>query len=198
MKSELADMAFLDPPYNIPIQGNAAGHGRIKYREFAHGSGEMTSAQFSQFLKDTLSTSARFITDGGIAYVCMDWRHSSELLEAGASAFDELKNICVWVKSHAGLGSFYRSAHEFVFVYKKGKTPHINTFSLGRSGRSRTNVWCYPGANSFRAGRVDELVKHPTIKPASMIADAMRDCSRRGSIILARISHGIWSSAGAS
>ena len=184
MGSETADMAFLDPPYNVPIQGNAAGHGRIKYREFAHASGELTSPQFTQFLKDALGTCARFITDGGIVYVCMDWRHSGELLEAGAVAFDELKNICVWVKSHAGLGSFYRSAHEFVFVYKKGKSPHINTFGLGQNGRSRTNVWGYSGANSSRAGRIDEQVKHPTIKPTAMIADAMRDCSRRGSIVL--------------
>jgi DNA modification methylase len=184
MGSQTAEMAFLDPPYNVRIQGNAAGHGRIKYREFAHGSGELTSPQFTQFLKNTLRTCAHFITDGGIAYVCMDWRHSSELLEAGASAFDELKNIVVWVKSQAGLGSFYRSAHEFVFVYKKGKTPHINTFGLGQNGRSRTNVWSYSGVNSFRAGRMDELVKHPTIKPVAMIADAMKDCSRRGSIIL--------------
>jgi DNA modification methylase len=184
MGAELAEMVFLDPPYNLPLQGNVAGHGRIKYREFAHGSGELTSPQFTQFLKDALCTCARFTTDGSIVYVCMDWRHSGELLEAGAVAFDELKNICVWTKANAGLGSFYRSAHEFVFVYKKGKTPHINTFGLGQNGRSRTNVWPYSGANSFRRGRMDELKMHPTVKPVAMIADAMKDCSRRGSIIL--------------
>jgi hypothetical protein len=153
MGFQTAEMAFLDPPYNVPLQGNVAGHGRIKYREFAYGSGELTSPQFTQFLKDALCACARFITDGSIVYVCMDWRHSGELLEAGASAFDELKNICVWTKANGGLGSFYRSAHEFVFVYKKGKTAHINTFGLGQNGRSRTNVWSYSGANSFRAGR---------------------------------------------
>jgi DNA modification methylase len=184
MKSELAEMAFLDPPYNVVLQGNAAGHGRIKYREFAHGSGELTSPQFTQFLKDALGTCARFIRDGGITYVCMDWRHSGELLEAGEYAFDELKNICVWVKSNAGQGSFYRSAHEFVYVYKRGKAPHINTFGLGQNGRSRSNVWTYAGVNSFRAGRMDELKMHPTVKPVAMIADAMKDCSRRGSIVL--------------
>jgi DNA modification methylase len=184
MGSETAEMAFLDPPYNVVLQGNAAGHGRIKYREFAHGSGELTSSQFTQFLKDALGTCARFIRDGGITYVCMDWRHSGELLEAGEYAFDELKNICVWVKSNAGQGSFYRSAHEFVYVYKRGKAPHINTFGLGQNGRSRSNVWTYAGVNSFRAGRMDELKMHPTVKPVAMIADAMKDCSRRGSIVL--------------
>jgi DNA modification methylase len=184
MGSETAEMAFLDPPYNVVLQGNAAGHGRIKYREFAHGSGELTSPQFTQFLKDALGTCARFIRDGGITYVCMDWRHSGELLEAGEYAFDELKNICVWVKSNAGQGSFYRSAHEFVYVYKRGKAPHINTFGLGQNGRSRSNVWTYAGVNSFRAGRMDELKMHPTVKPVAMIADAMKDCSRRGSIVL--------------
>jgi DNA modification methylase len=144
----------------------------------------MTSPQFTQFLKESLGAAARHVRDGGIVYVCMDWRHSPELFDAGASAFDELKNICVWTKSNAGQGSFYRSQHEFIFVYKRGKAPHINTFELGQHGRSRSNVWTYPGVNSFRAGRMDELHMHPTVKPVALIADAMKDCSRRGSIIL--------------
>jgi DNA modification methylase len=184
MGSERAEMAFLDPPFNVRIAGHAGGRGRTKHREFLHASGEMTSSQFMQFLKETLGTGAQFIKDGGIIYVCMDWRHSTELLEAGKYAFDELKNVCVWVKSNAGQGSFYRNAHEFVFVYKRGKAPHINTFGLGQNGRSRSNVWTYAGVNTFRAGRMDELSMHPTVKPVAMIADAMKDCSRRGSIIL--------------
>lgn len=184
MGSEIAEMAFLDPPYNVPLQGNAAGHGKIKYREFTQASGELTSPQFVQFLKDSLGSCGGFVRDGGIVYVCMDWRHSPEMLDAGAAVFGELKNICVWVKSNGGQGSFYRSAHEFVFVYKKGKAPHINTFGLGQNGRTRTNVWNYAGVNSFRAGRMDDLKMHPTVKPVDMIADAMKDCSRRGSIIL--------------
>lgn len=169
---------------NRKFQGNAAGHGKIKYREFTQASGELTSPQFVQFLKDSLGSCGRFVRDGGIVYVCMDWRHSPEMLDAGAAVFGELKNICVWVKSNGGQGSFYRSAHEFVFVYKKGKAPHINTFGLGQNGRTRTNVWNYAGVNSFRAGRMDDLKMHPTVKPVDMIADAMKDCSRRGSIIL--------------
>jgi DNA modification methylase len=184
MRNDVAEMAFLDPPYNVKINGHVGGRGQTKHREFAHASGEMNSRQFIQFLTTALGTTAQFIKDGGIVYVCMDWRHSSELLEAGASAFDELKNICVWAKSNAGQGSFYRSQHELVFVYKRGRAPHINTFELGQHGRSRSNVWNYAGVNSFRAGRMDELKMHPTVKPVALIADAMRDCSRRGSIIL--------------
>jgi DNA modification methylase len=184
MQSDLAEMAFLDPPYNIQIDGYAAGHGRIKHREFACASGEMTSGQFVEFLEKTLGMCARFTIDGGISYVCMDWRHSTELLRAGASAYDELKNICVWTKTTPGLGSFYRSQHEFVFVYKRGKAPHLSSIQLGKNGRSRSNVWSYAGVNTFRSGRMDELKMHPTVKPVAMIADAMRDCSRRGSIVL--------------
>jgi DNA modification methylase len=184
MQSETAEMAFLDPPYNVRIDGNVAGKGRVKHREFACASGEMTSDQFVGFLKETLGMCARFTIDGGITYVCMDWRHAAELLQAGAAVYDELKNICVWAKTTPGQGSFYRSQHEFVFVYKRGKAPHLNTIQLGQHGRSRSNVWTYPGVNMFRAGRMDELKMHPTVKPVAMIADAMRDCSRRGSIIL--------------
>ncbi len=184
MQSETADMTFLDPPYNVKIDGHVGGRGRIKHREFACASGEMTSGQFVQFHLDTLGLCARHTIDGGITYVCTDWRHARELLEAGATVYDELKNICVWTKTTPGQGSFYRSQHELIFVYKRGSAPHLNTFELGQHGRSRSNVWTYAGVNTFRAGRMDELKMHPTVKPVALIADAMRDCSRRGSIIL--------------
>lgn len=184
MQAETAAMAFLDPPYNVKIAGRVGGRGRIKHREFVCASGEMSSDQFVQFLQDTLGPCARHTVDGGINYVCMDWRHARELLAAGAAIYDELKNICVWAKTTPGQGSFYRSQHELVFVYKRGTVPHLNTFELGQHGRSRSNVWTYAGANTFRAGRMDELKMHPTVKPVALIADVMRDCSRRGSIIL--------------
>jgi DNA modification methylase len=184
MQGERAEMAFLDPPYNVRIGGHAGGRGRIKHREFTHASGEMTSEQFTLFLRESLSLCARYIIDGGISYVCMDWRHVRELLDAGAAVYDELKNICVWAKTTPGQGSFYRSQHELVFVYKRGRAPHLNTFELGQHGRSRSNLWSYHGVNMFRAGRMDELRMHPTVKPVALIADAIRDCSRRGSIII--------------
>jgi DNA modification methylase len=184
MQSEKATMAFLDPPYNVKIDGHVGGRGRVKHREFAFASGEMTSDQFIQFLREGLAQCARHTIDGGISYVCMDWRHARELFEAGATAYDELKNICVWAKTTPGQGSFYRSQHELVFVYKRGEAPHLNTFELGQHGRTRSNVWTYAGANTFRAGRMDELRMHPTVKPVALIADAMKDCSRRGSIVL--------------
>jgi DNA modification methylase len=184
MQGELAEMAFLDPPYNVKVDGHVGGRGRTKHREFAFASGEMTPDQFVRFLQGSLGLCARYTKDGGISYVCMDWRHAGELLQAGGSVYDELKNICVWCKSNSGQGSFYRSAHEFVFVFKRGTAAHINTFELGQHGRSRSNVWRYAGVNSFRAGRMDELKVHPTVKPVAMIADAMKDCSRRGSVVL--------------
>ena len=184
MRSESATMAFLDPPYNVRIDGHAGGRGRIKHQEFAFASGEMTSDQFTQFLQESLAQCARHTVDGGITFVCMDWRHAHELWVAGEAVYDELKNICVWAKTTPGQGSFYRSQHELVFVFKRGKAPHLNTFELGQHGRTRSNVWTYAGVNTFRAGRMDELKMHPTVKPVSLIADAMRDCSQRGSIIL--------------
>ena len=184
MQSQKATMAFLDPPYNVRIDGHVGGRGRTKHREFAHASGEMTDEQFEQFLRASLSQCANHTIDGGISYVCMDWRHVSEVMAAGTSVYDELKNICVWAKTTPGQGTFYRSQHEFVFVFKTGNAPHINTFELGQHGRTRSNVWTYPGVNTFRAGRMDELRMHPTVKPVALIADAMKDCSKRGSIVL--------------
>jgi len=184
MDGEQADLVFTDPPYNVAIDGNVCGLGSVQHREFAFASGEMSSSQFVTFLQDTLGNIARVMRDGAIAYVCMDWRHMSELIEAGETSFTELKNLVVWNKTNGGMGAFYRSKHELVFVFKQGTAPHTNSFGLGETGRYRTNVWDYAGISSIGANRSDELEMHPTVKPVALIADALRDCSRRGEVVL--------------
>lgn len=147
-------------------------------------SGEMSEEEFTRFLTDVTANLAAFSCDGSIHYVCMDWRHISELLAAGRAAYSELKNLVVWNKDNGGMGAFYRSKHELVFVFKNGTGPHINNFELGQHGRYRTNVWDYAGVNSLKSERAEELSMHPTVKPVAMVADAIRDCSRRGGIVL--------------
>jgi len=183
MSRKTAAMVFTDPPYNVRIS-SVQGRGKIKHREFVAGSGEMTCKQYIDFLKDALSLAAKHSADGSIHYVCVDWRHIGELLAAGKDIYDELKNLIVWVKTNAGQGSFYRSQHELIAVFKNGLGAHINNFELGQHGRSRSNVWTYAGVNTFRSGRIDDLSVHPTVKPLALVADAMRDCSRRGDIVL--------------
>jgi DNA modification methylase len=184
LDDEVVDLICTDSPYNVPIDGHVCGSGRIRHRNFAMGVGEMNKDQFTRFLADTLGQAAARCRDGAIAYVFMDWRHMGELLNAGEQVFSELKNLCVWSKTNGGMGSFYRSQHELVFVFKVGTAPHVNTFGLGETGRYRTNVWEYAGVNSFRQGRLDDLELHPTVKPADLVADAIKDCSKRGAIIL--------------
>lgn len=182
--NERVEMVFTDPPYNVAIDGNVCGLGSVKHREFAFASGEMSEMQFTQFLEQSLGAMASVMRDGAIAFVCMDWRHMGELLAAGRSVFTELKNLVVWNKTNGGMGAFYRSKHELIFVFKQGTAPHTNSFGLGETGRYRTNVWDYAGISSISASRGDELAMHPTVKPVAMIADAIRDCSKRGEIIL--------------
>jgi len=184
MAGERAEMVFADAPYNVPIHGHVGGSGTIRHREFAFAAGEMSSSQFTAFLAEVLGHCAANCTDGSIHHHCMDWRHVAELIAAGRSVYTELKNICVWVKTNAGQGSFYRSQHELVLVFKSGNAPHLNTFGLGQHGRTRTNVWTYAGVNTFKAGRLDELAMHPTVKPVALVADAMKDCSRRKRLVL--------------
>ncbi len=184
MAGERVHVTFTDPPYNVAITGHVRGRGRVKHREFAFASGEMTEAEFEMFLRQCLGNVARVSRDGAIAFVCMDWRHMLELQRAGAAVFSELKNLVVWNKTSPGQGSFYRSQHELIFVFKVGEADHRNTFGLGAHGRTRSNVWTYPGLNSFRAGRSDELSMHPTVKPVALVADALRDCSIKGDLVL--------------
>jgi DNA modification methylase len=178
-----ADMAFLDPPYNVRI-GDVVGRGRTKHSEFAMASGEMSSADYVRFLDVTLNAAASVSREGALHYVCTDWRHIAELLAAAKPVYGDTINIAVWVKSNAGQGSFYRSQHELVGIFRVGQAPHLNNVELGRHGRSRTNVWHYAGVNSFRAGRMDELRSHPSAKPVALVADAIKDCTRRGDVVL--------------
>ena len=179
-----ASLIFTDPPYNVPISGHVCGLGDIQHREFVMASGEMTRAEFTGFLESVFGHLADHSHDGSIHFVCMDWRHMGETLSAGEAVYDEFKNLCVWAKSNGGMGSFYRSRHELVFVFKNGTAPHINTFELGQTGRYRTNVWEYPGVNSFGKDRDEALEMHPTVKPVALVADAIKDCSKRRQIVL--------------
>jgi DNA modification methylase len=183
MGTDSAAMTFMDPPYNVKTR-RIQGRGRTKHGDFIQACGEMSPLEFTKFLRRSLSNAAKRCKDGAIIFVCMDWRHMGELLAAGAANRIHLKNVVVWVKTNAGQGSFYRNQHELVFVYKAGDGANINNFGLGQHGRNRSNVWTYPGVNTFRAGRMDDLALHPTVKPVALVADAMRDCSRRGDIVL--------------
>jgi DNA modification methylase len=186
MGDERAGMIFTDPPFNVPIDGHAGGLGAIHHRPFPMASGEMDKAAFTAFLGQACRNLVAFSVDGSIHFICMDWRHLEELLTAGHGAYSELKNLAVWVKDNGGMGSLYRSQHELVFVFKQGHGGHRNNVQLGQFGRNRSNVWRYPGVNSFgRCGEEGNLLAlHPTVKPVTLVADAILDCSARGDIVL--------------
>jgi DNA modification methylase len=184
LQGHQAQMVFADPPYNVPIRGHVSGLGHAQHAEFPMASGEMSDAAYTAFLTTSLEKIETHSSSGAIAFVCMDWRHLYELLAAGRATKLTLKNVCVWVKTNAGMGTFYRSQHELIAVFKVGDGPHINSFELGQYGRRRTNVWTYPGFNSFGAGRDATLAMHPTVKPVALIADAIKDCSKRNGLIL--------------
>ena len=181
--SERAQLVFIDPPYNVPIDGHVCGLGSIRHAEFAMASGEMSEAEFTRFLKTVFGHLIGHSAEGAIHFVCMDWRHVYELLTAARGLYAEQKNLCIWNKDNGGMGSLYRSKHELVFVFKAGSGPHINNVDLGKHGRYRTNVWDYAGVNSLKAGRLEELALHPTVKPVALVADAILDCSNRGGLV---------------
>jgi DNA modification methylase len=185
MDGRLAAAVFIDPPYNDPIDGYVTGFGKVHHAEFAMASGEMTEAEFTEFLSKTFANLKIASVPGSIHFVCIDWRHLKELLAAAERTYAELTNICIWVKDSGGQGSFYRSQHELVFVFKSGKTKHTNNVQLGQYGRYRTNIWQYPRVNS-RCSKSEEpdLQLHPTVKPVAMVAEAIMDCTARGAIIL--------------
>lgn len=186
MAQRHAALVFIDAPYNVPIAGHASGLGRITHREFVMASGELSEVEFTAFLSHMLTHASRYSAEGTLLYTCMDWRHLRELLDAGRAAALTLKNLCVWDKETGGMGSLYRSQHELILVFKKGTAPHCNNVQLGQYGRSRTNVWKYPGAQSFARPKEEGnlLALHPTVKPVALVADVMLDASGRGDLVL--------------
>lgn len=184
MQGASAQMVITDPPYNVSIRGHVCGNGKVKHKEFVMASGEMSISEFTTFLTQSFSHMHSYAEEGAIIYSFMDWRHASEVKNAALSLFGTPRQLCIWVKDNGGMGTFYRSQHELIFVFKKGEAPHINNFELGQHGRYRTNVWNYPGVNTFNGKGYELLAMHPTVKPVSLIADAMRDCSHRKGIVL--------------
>ena len=183
-----ASLVFTDPPYNL----SARDIGKVaeqRHGNFHQAAGEMTKDEFESFLSTLFTRLTEFSKQGSIHYICMDWRHLSEILRSGDKHYNELKNVCVWAKDRAGMGSFYRSQHEMVLVYKHGKQKHQNNFQLGEHGRYRTNVWSYPSVRSFssdegEADNTEALLLHPTMKPVSLVQDALIDCSQRNDVVL--------------
>jgi DNA modification methylase len=179
-----AAFVFTHPAHNLTIDGNVSGRGRIRHGDFTKGSGDVDEATFVAFLETVFERLAENTAAGAIHQICMDWRHMWEMLAAGRKVYSELKNVCVWNKTHAGMGSFYRCKHELVFVWKSGTPAHTDNFGLGQHGRHRTNVWDYANVHAVRAGGLQELAMHPTVKPVALVADAIKDCSGRGALVL--------------
>lgn len=181
--NRLADMVLQDPPYNVKISGHVCGAGNVHHKEFMMASGEMTSDEFTQFLRKNFELCAKYSRPGALHYNFMDWRHIGEILAAGNDAFNNLVNMCVWCKTSGGMGSLYRSQHELCFIFKNGEDAHVNNVKLGSNGRYRTNVWQYAGVNAFGRHKND-IKMHPTVKPVEMLKDAILDVTRRGDIVL--------------
>lgn len=173
-------MLFSDAPYSIRIKGNVSR----KHEDFAMGVGEQSSEEFTVFLRTMIELSLHYVVDGGLAYLFMDRKHLLELQLAARDAGLSILDLCIWDKTSGGLGGLYRSQHEPIFVFKHGTAPHTNNVALGRYGRNRTNVWSQRGLASFGKGRDEALAMHPTVKPVNLLAEAIKDCTKRGEIIL--------------
>ena len=185
LQGQRAQLVLTDPPYGCEIENNVSGLGRVKHSNFVAGAGETSLPEFAQtLLRPAFKLIARHSMSGAIGFVFCDWRAAPHLLDAALGVFAEVKNMIVWSKTNAGMGSFYRSGHELIYAFKVNPGKHINNFGLGEGGRHRSNVWVYAGANTFRKGREQDLHDHPTVKPKKLCADAILDCSRRNGIVL--------------
>jgi len=182
MCDEKADIIVTDPPYNVKIQNNVTN--QPHHEEFEQASGEMSDLEFENFLNTAFKNAKVYSKENSLHYIFMDWRHSYILQKALLDVFAKLLNICVWDKTKAGLGSFYRSQHEFCFVYQNGNGKYVNNIQLGKNGRNRSNIWQYQGMNisTKQAKKLSKL--HPTVKTTAMLIDILLDASSVNEIVL--------------
>lgn len=183
LAGEPADIVFSDPPYGVRIGGNVSGLGKTRHREFAMMSGEQSASELMAFFRRVFRNCVQFSRPASIHYHCIDWRHAREMQDAADGIYTEFKQLIVWDKGSGSMGTFYRSQHELILVFKSGRGSHVNNFELGQQ-RYRTNIWRYDGAAQFRKGREEDLAAHPTVKPTALVIDAIRDCSNTGDLIL--------------
>jgi DNA modification methylase len=174
----------VDPPYNIKVDGFITGKGQHRHREFVQGAGELSTDEYFALLRDSLLVLKTCCVPTALVYACIDWRHVMEMTVAGRDCGMPLYTICVWTKTNGGMGGIYRNQHELVCVFRAGLETPPDNVELGRHGRNRTNVWSYPGMSSFGKQRDELLGSHPTVKPVAMIADALRDVTTRGDVVL--------------
>jgi DNA modification methylase len=176
-----ACLILTDEPYNVKIAGNVTGAG---HREFAMTSGEMSDAEFLAFNEAWTAAVLLFLCEGGIFGTFIDWRGLPIVHSAAAKLGLAPLNLIVWAKTNAGMGSFYRSQHELLLLFKKGSAPHVNNVELGKRGRWRSNVWTYPGASSLGSDSRRGLKDHPTVKPTALLEDALLDLTNRGDMVI--------------
>jgi DNA methylase/ParB-like nuclease domain len=188
MQGRRAEMVFAGPPCQDPINACLTRFGAVHHTEFAMVSDPRNASQFAESLRTSLTNLANNSVDGALNFICVDWRHSPELLTAAQSVYTEFKDLCVWVKDKPEQGSLYRNQHQLVFVFKTGKKPHRNGVHRRPCGQYRSNVWNYRGVKSRSHGQGAEGLSnlHQTIKPVDMVADAILDCTRRGQLVLDR------------
>ena len=176
-----ARLVLTDEPYNVRIRGNVTGG---PHREFAMASGEMSAAEFLTFNLAWMKAALDHLVDGGLFGTFIDWRGLPTVHAAATQLGLAQLNLIVWAKTNAGMGSLYRSQHELLPLFKKGKGEHLNNIELGRKGRWRSNLWIYPGASSLGSDARKGLQDHPTVKPTAMLADALLDVTARGDIVI--------------
>lgn len=182
MAGQKAAAVATDPPYNLHARAYSE-KGRTKHGDFRQAAGELSREEFTEFLRSAVGAVIPHLIPGALLYTFMDWKHVRELMGAGDANSLELLNICIWDKGKGGMGAFYRSAHELVFVFRHGKAKHNNRVQLGRFGRDRTNLWRYAGMSSFARGRDRALAMHGTVKPVQMICDLLLDCTEKADIV---------------
>ena len=182
MSGKVGALCLSDGPFNCKINGHVSGTKR--FSEFAMASGEMTFEQFIDFNTQWLNASKAVLKDGALVMAFMDHAHLYELMTAGRNAGLHHLNMCIWAKTNGGMGSPWRSQYELVLVLKHGTAPHTDCVNLGRHGRYRTNIWTCAGANAFGPTRDADLADHPTVKPQKLLAEAIRDVTRSGDIVI--------------
>ena len=167
MGSDLADMAFTDPPYNVNYANTAKDKQRGTHRPILN---DNLGEGFAGFLSAACANLLAY--SKGAVYIAMSSSELDTLQLAFRGAGGKWSTFIIWAKNTFTLGraDYQRQYEPILYGWRDG----VDHFWCG--DRDQGDVWF-----------INKPVKndlHPTMKPVELVERAIRNSSKTRDIVL--------------
>ena len=170
MDGALAEMVFVDPPWNVNYGMNTPIE-RFKPRPILNDS--MKTEDFKTFMFSAFACMNAASRDGAMTYVVMSPQEWGNLMLTLAENGYHWSSTIIWNKDqHVLSRKDYHTKYEPIWYGWKDGEARLCPLK----DRTQSDVWDFE-----RPKRSDE---HPTMKPVPLVARAITNSSKKGDIVL--------------